>query len=326
MPQATDTAIAVEQSVERTALLRLPDLASAPRRSGLAATFGRAARAFWRVPSENAYAAIGLVIYALFILTAIFADQLIHYNPLEILLNEETYQLARNLPPGSEHWLGTTYGGRDIYSQLVIGTRSALAVGLTAALCVVAIGTLVGLISGYFGGWADNLLMRLADIALGIPFLPFVIVLASFLGAAQSNVVLGIALLLWPNSARVIRSQVMSLRERAFVEAARVTGAGQWRILFVHIAPNVLSLAFLYTSVAVGWAILTEASVSFLGFGPSNTVSWGYMLQDAYASQALGRGQYNWFIPPGLCIVLVVMAGFFISRGYEEVLFPKLKG
>lgn len=323
MPHATDAATA--DARRALAAARLPDLSIGKARVGIMSDIGRALQTIIRVPRQNAYAAIGMAIYAFFVLTAIFADQLIHYKPLEILFSD-TYQLKRSLPPSAEHWLGTTQGGRDIYSQLVMGTRSALAVGLTAALCVVAIGTLVGLVSGYFGGWVDNLLMRISDIALGIPFLPFVIVLAAFLGAAQSNIVLGIALLLWPNSARVIRSQVMTLRERAFVEAARVTGAGQWRILFVHIAPNVLSLSFLYTSVAVGWAILTEAAVSFLGFGPSNTVSWGYMLQDAYASQALGREQYNWFIPPGLAIVLVVMGGFFISRGYEEVLFPKLKG
>jgi peptide/nickel transport system permease protein len=93
----------------------------------------------------------------------------------------------------------------------------------------------------------------------------------------------------------------------------------------VHIAPNILSLSFLYASIAEGWAILTEASISFLGFGPSDSVTWGYMLQDAYASEALGRGQYYWFVPPGLCIIVVVVAGFFISRGYEEILFPKLK-
>jgi len=206
-----------------------------------------------------------------------------------------------------------------------MGTQGALVVGVTAAICVVTIGTVVGLIAGFFGGLTDTLLMRLADIALGVPFLPFVIVLAAFLNPSQWNVVLGIALLLWPQSARVIRAQVMSLRERAFIEAARVTGAGPWRILFVHIAPNVLSLSFLYASIAVGWAILTEASISFLGFGPSDSVTWGYMLQDAYASQALGREQYYWFVPPGLCIIGVVVAGFFISRGYEEILFPKLK-
>ena len=123
----------------------------------------------------------------------------------------------------------------------------------------------------------------------------------------------------------VIRSQVLTLSQRQFVEAARVTGAGEWRIMLVHIAPNVLPLSFLYGSFAVGWAILAQANVSFLGFADSDLVSWGTILQDAYASQALDRGQYAWFVPPGLCIVLVVLAGFFISRGYEELLFPRLK-
>lgn len=307
MPEATDTTLAI----------------SRPRNNVLRGV-GRSLGSALMVAKRDPYAAIGLLIYLAFAVIAIFADHLVTHNPLEILFTQD-YDLARNLPPSSEFWLGTTYSGRDIYSQLVMGTRSALIVGLTAAVCVVAIGTVVGLIAGYFRGWVDTLLMRLADIALGVPFLPFVIVLAAFLDPSEWNVVIGIALLLWPNSARVIRAQVMSLRERAFVEAARVTGAGPWRILFVHIAPNVLALSFLYASVAVGWAILTEASISFLGFGPSDTVSWGSMLQDAYASQALGRGQYYWFIPPGLCIIAIVVAGFFISRGYEEVLFPKLK-
>ncbi|MEM9431298.1 MAG: ABC transporter permease [Pseudomonadota bacterium] len=276
------------------------------------------------IPRRDPFAFAGLVMYLLFILVAIFADQLITHNPREILFDAE-YDLARNLPPGGDHILGTTYSGRDIYSQLIVGTRGALIVGVTAAVSVVTIGTVIGLVAGFFGGIVDTLLMRLADIALGVPFLPFVIVLAAFLDPSQWNVVLGIALLLWPQSARVIRAQVMSLRERAFVEAARVTGAGPWRILFVHIAPNVLSLSFLYASIAVGWAILTEAAISFLGFGPSDSITWGYMLQDAYASQALGRGQYYWFVPPGLSIILVVVAGFFISRGYEEILFPKLR-
>ena len=153
-----------------------------------------------------------------------------------------------------------------------------------------------------------------------------VTVLTGFLGASTSNIVLAVALLLWPNSARVIRSQVLTLRERAYVEAARVTGASHWRILFVHIAPNILPLSFVYAAIAIGWAIVTEASVSFLGFGDSTSVSWGYMLQDAFSSQALSREQYAWFVPPGVCIILVVVAGFFISRGYEEVFMPRLRG
>ena len=123
--------------------------------------------------------------------------------------------------------------------------------------------------AGYFGGATDAVLMRIADMALSLPFLPFVIVLTGFLGASTSNIVLAVALLLWPNSARVIRSQVLTLRERAYVEAARVTGASSWRILFVHIAPNILPLSFVYAAIAIGWAIITEASVSFLGFGDS---------------------------------------------------------
>ncbi len=281
-------------------------------------------KAITAIPRRDPFAFAGIVLYLIFILIAIFAESLITHDPREILF-DANYDLARNIPPGAEHILGTTFSGRDIYSQLIMGTRGALMVGVSAAICVVTIGTVIGLIAGFFGGLTDTLLMRLADIALGVPFLPFVIVLAAFLNPSQWNVVFGIALLLWPQSARVIRAQVMSLRERAFIEAARVTGAGPWRILFVHIAPNVLSLSFLYASIAVGWAILTEASISFLGFGPSDSVTWGYMLQDAYASQALGRGQYYWFVPPGLCIIAVVVAGFFISRGYEEILFPKLK-
>ena len=303
----------------------LPDAAPAiaPRRrpwQRFLATLRHAAS----LPLRDPFALAGLTLYAIFVLVAIFADQLITHDPLEILFTEDM-KLARNLPPGEEFILGTTHLGRDIYSQLIYGSRGALIVGLAAAFAVVTIGTVVGLISGFFGGWVDTILMRLADVALGIPFLPFVIVLAAMMTPSMWNVVLGIALLLWPNSARVIRSQVLSLRERTFVEAARVTGASQWRILFVHIAPNILPLSLLYGSIAVGWAILTEAAVNFLGFGASDAVSWGYMLQDAYASQALSRGQYQWFVPPGICIVLVVVAGFFVSRGYEEILFPRLR-
>lgn len=275
-------------------------------------------------PLRDPFAATGVTIYIVFVLIAIFALSLVSHDPLEILFNDDG-RLVAGEGPSREHLLGTTTLGRDIFSQLVIGTRAALYVGLTAAVVVALIGTVVGLVSGYFGGWPDAVLMRLADVALGIPFLPFVILMAGFRGPRTSNIILGIALLLWPNTARVIRAQVLSVRERAFVEAARVTGASTWRILFVHVAPNILPLSFLYGSIAVGWAILTEASIAFLGFGPSNQVSWGSMLQDAYASQALSRGDYHWFVPPGLCIVLVVVAGFFVSRGYETILFPKLK-
>ena len=169
--------------------------------------------------------------------------------------------------------------------------------------------------------------MRIADIALGLPFLPFVIVLTGFLGASTSNIVLAVALLLWPNTARVIRSQVLTLRERAYVEAARVTGASRLaHPVRAHRAQHpAAQLRSMARSPSAGRSSPRRASASWAS-AIRHSVSWGYMLQDAFASQALSRGQYAWFVPPGICIILVVVAGFFISRGYEEVLFPKLRG
>jgi peptide/nickel transport system permease protein len=277
-----------------------------------------------RLPLNDPFAVTGIVIYLVFFLVALLAPHIAPYDPTEILFTPD-YDLAADLPPSATYWLGTTSLGRDIFSQLVFGTRSALIVGSAAAAVVVVVGTVIGLVAGYFGGLVDAVLMRIADIAFGIPFLPFVIVVVAFLEPSIWNFVLAIALILWRDTARVIRSQVLTLRSRAYVEAARVVGSSDLKIVFRHIAPNILPLSFLYGSIAIGWAILTEASVSFLGFGDAETVSWGFMLQDAYASQALSLGAYNWFVPPGLCIVLVVVAGFFISRGYEEILFPRLK-
>jgi peptide/nickel transport system permease protein len=293
-------------------------LAAAPAASRLA-SMGRATGRFLR---SQPFALAGVAIYLAFILVAVFADQIATHDPTQILFNGR--RLARYMPPSAAYWLGTTGGGKDIFSQLVYGTRSALIVGCTAAFCVVAIGALLGLLAGYLGGWVDKLIMRVSDIVLGLPFLPFVLVVSALTRAGTDTLVASVALLLWPNTARVIRAQVLSLRERGWVEAARVTGCSPARIIFVHIAPQVAPLAALYGSIAIGWAILTEASASFLGFGDPAAISWGLMLQDAFANQALSRGAWNWFVPPGLCIVLLVLAGFLISRGSEKLLFPKL--
>ncbi len=268
------------------------------------------------------FAATGAAIYAIIVLVAVFADRLAPYPPKAIL--RVGNRVARYLPMSPEHWLGTTSSGRDVLSQVIYGSRAALVVGLTAAFAVVAIGTLLGLLAGYLGGWVDKTITRLADITLGLPFLPFMLVLAALTHPGTGIVIFTVAALLWPNTARVIRAQVLSLRERAWVEAARVTGCSTARIMFVHVLPQVLPLAALYGSVAIGWAILAEASASFLGFGDPETISWGVMLQDAYANQALSRGAWNWFAPPGAAIMAMVLAGFLISRGSEKLLFPKL--
>jgi len=281
-------------------------------------------RALASLPTRDPYAIIGLTIYALFALVALAAGLIAPHDPFEILFRANG-RLAANLAPSGDFPLGTTSLGRDIFSQLVYGARSALTVGVTAAIAVVALGSLVGVVSGYFGGLVDQVLMRLTDVTLSMPFLPSVIVLTAFLGTRTSTVVFAVIILLWPNTARVIRAQVLSIRERAYIEAARVVGSSDLAILVHHVVPSILPLSLLYGSIAVGWAILTEASISFLGFGDAETTSWGHMLQDAFSSQALSRGQYHWFVPPGLCIVLITVAGFFISRGYEALLFPKLR-
>jgi peptide/nickel transport system permease protein len=293
--------------------------AVAPHRSRLGELLGPTIEILRR----DRFALAGVIIYVVMILVAIFAPVLAPHDPHAVMEQDGIW--LTNKSPSMEFPLGTTNIGRDIFSQLIYGTRPALLVGFSAAFFVAFIGTIVGLISGYFGGWVDGVLMRLTDIAFGIPFLPFVIVLVAFLKPSIWNIVLAMALLLWRDTARVIRSQVLTVRERAFVQAAHISGASAWRTIFLYIAPNILSLSFLYGTLAIGWAILTEASVSFLGFGDPKVVSWGFMLQDAYVSQALARGAYAWFVPPGICIMLAVMAGFFIGRGYEELLFPRLR-
>jgi peptide/nickel transport system permease protein len=281
------------------------------------------ARTNLEVFQRDRLALTGLMIMIFFILVAVFAPLIAPYDPLEVIQEDGIW--LSNEVPSAEYPLGTTNLGRDIFSQLVFGSRAALMVGFSAAVAVSLIGTVIGLIAGYFGGWVDMILMRLADVAFGIPFLPFIIVLAAFMEPNIWNVVIAMSVLLWRDTSRVIRSQVLVIKEQAFVSAARVSGATDFRIIFMYIAPSILPLTFLYGSLAIGWSILTEASVSFLGFGDPEVVSWGFMLQDAFNSQALSRGAFYWIIPPGICIMLTVMAGFFIGRGYEEVLFPRLR-
>jgi len=278
----------------------------------------------WRAISHNKLSWIGILIYLLCIMVALFAPLIAPFGPDQAVT--VAGQWAANAPPGLVSRFGTTSLARDIFSQLVFGTRAALLVGLSTAFLVVVTGTIIGLISGYYGGWVDSLLMRLADLVLAIPFLPLVIVLVAFWGPSLSHVVLAMGLLWWSDIARVVRSQVLTLRERGYVKAARVSGASDLRIMFVHIAPSVLPTSLLYGALAIGWGILTEASVAFLGFGDPKIISWGYMLQDAYISQALSRGAYYWFVPPGICIMLMVIAGFFVGRGAEESLRPARRG
>ncbi|MEE9600699.1 MAG: ABC transporter permease subunit, partial [Thermoplasmata archaeon] len=226
-------------------------------------------------------------------------------------------------PSGNRYLLGTDNQGRDIFSQFVWGTRIALLVGFLAAALSVGIGTIIGLVSGYTGRKTDAILMRFTDVILVLPTLPLLIILAAVLGASIWNIILVIAILAWPGTARVIRSQVLSLKERPYIQSAKVTGSSHIRIMFRHMAPNVFPLVFLYMTFAVSGAILFEASLSFLGLGDINTPSWGTMLSMVQQSDLLGAPW--WLLPPGLGITFLSLGFYLTGRAMEQIINPRLR-
>ena len=187
-------------------------------------------------------------------------------------------------PPSSEHLLGTTESGADVLSQLLVGARISIVVGFAAAIISAVIGASVGLLSGYFGGWTDRILDAVDNWFLVIPTLPLMIVLSSLLAPSLGVLILVIGITSWAGTGRIVRSQVLTLRERAFVERARALGASHWYIIKTHILPNALPLIFANTVLIVAVAILSESALAFLGLGDPTQISWGTMLENAFSS------------------------------------------
>jgi len=227
-------------------------------------------------------------------------------------------------PSGNTYLFGTDNVGQDVLSWLIWGSRIALLVGVLAALSAVLIGTLVGLVAGYYGRLTDTLLMRSADITLVLPALPIILILTAILGQSVLWIVVIIAVLSWPGIARVIRAQTLSLRERPFVDAARISGASNLRIMFVHLAPNVLPFTFLYMTLLVAGAIILEAAISFLGLGDAKAISWGQMLNTLSSSGSTTTAWW-WLIPPGLAITMLSMGFYFVGRAVDEIVNPRLR-
>ncbi|MSP94006.1 MAG: ABC transporter permease [Alphaproteobacteria bacterium] len=267
--------------------------------------------------------AAGLAVVLLFIAIAIFAPFIAPYGPFEVVYNADQ-SVVRLAPPDGRTWFGTTNQGMDVFSQMVWGARVALLVGLLSAIGSVVLGTIIGLVSGYFGGWIDEILMRATDIAFGIPFLPFAMVVIAIARPSLVLVILLVVFFLWRTTARVVRAQVLSLKARPFVWAARAAGAGPARIIVHQILPNVLPLAFLYMAIGVQTGVMLEAALSFLGFGDPNVQSWGIMLNAAFRAGAM-RSAWWWVLPPGLALSFFVIAVFMITRAYEERLNPQLR-
>jgi peptide/nickel transport system permease protein len=265
---------------------------------------------------------IALSVLGLCIGLAVFGPWIAPFGPFDRVY-DGAGKLVQLQPPSASHWLGTTVSGRDVLSQMLWGARPALIVGFSTAFGVAAIGVNVGLVSGYFGGRIDSVMMRITDIFLGLPFLPFIIVVLAITGRSTTTIIVAMTLIMWRSAARVIRAQVLSLKQMPFVAAARTTGAGDFTILYREIAPNIMPVALVNISFSLAWAIITEASIGFLGYGDPKSVSWGTIIHDAYASQMMYSGPW-WVLPPGIAIMILVSSVYFVGRAYEEVVNPRL--
>jgi len=228
-------------------------------------------------------------------------------------------------PPYPGYPLGTDKQGRSILTLLIWGSRISLIVGFAAALMAMVIGTLVGISSGHFVGWVGGLLSRFTEWFLVIPFLPLAIVLASVLGHSFWILIFVIGITSWASTARLIRAQTLSIEARPYLERAKALGAGHWRQMNRYVLPNVMPLVFANTTLTVAGAILTETTLSFLGLGDPFHVSWGSMLENAFDEGAISAGAWWYLFPPGIAIVLVVLAFTLVGRALETVLNPRLR-
>lgn len=268
-------------------------------------------------------AILGLVTLLVFIFIAFFGGELAPYGANEIVRNAEgRVQVLQG--PSWQFPFGTTDLGRDVFSQVLHGTRPVLIVGFFAAIIPTAIGTLLGLIAGYVRKWADTLISRAVEIAYSLPFEPFAIILLFVLGPSLPTLILAISIIDWRRPARVVRNQVMTLSGSSFIKAARVAGASTSWIVLRHMLPLTLPISLIYIPFAFGNAVLAESALSFLGFGDPKSVSWGTILRQAFDGGAMDRGWW-WMVAPGLCITAAVTSVFFLTRPFEELVNPRLR-
>ncbi len=279
----------------------------------------------WRQYRRSFMGMAGLGILLFFVIIAIFAPVLADKCDLSPICHPNNPSLS---PPSSQFWFGTDFQGRSVLSLTIWGARVSLIVGLAATLITVVIGTGIGLVAGYYGGWRETGLMRLTDWFLVIPFLPLAIVLSVILKPSLLTVIFVIGITSWPSTARVIRAQVLSLKTRGYVERSRALGSRDFRLVTRHILPNVGPLIFANTVLIVAIAILTETTLSFLGLGPDPTVniSWGTILEQAFGQGAAYSGYWWWIVPPGVAIVLLVLSFTMIGYALDDILNPKLRG
>lgn len=265
---------------------------------------------------------IGLVVLVAIVAMALAAPLISDKNELQAVntVDNPVWATPSQFPP-----LGTDNLGRSIWTQFVWGARVSLLVGLAATLIAIVIGSVVGILSGYYRGIGSAILGRVTEWFLVIPFLPLAIVLAAILGPSVRNIILVIGITSWPSTARVVRAQVLTLKERPYVERSRALGASNRHLMGRHIFPNVSPIILANLTLTVPIAILSETTLAFLGLGDPTRASWGRMLDEAFASGALSRGAWWYYLPPGLGIMAVVLAFTLIGTALEETLDPRLR-
>lgn len=295
------------------------------------------AKKTWRIFRSNRLGLAGLVVLIVFSVMAVFAPWLSTVPEPNKTSNFEPTKGSEGwinpLPPsltpspytGQLHPFGTDHLGRDIYSMTLYGARASLQVGIIATLISVVVGTLVGLGAGYFGRFTDEVLMRVTDFFLVLPWFPLMIVLMAILGQKFIWVIVVIGITSWPSTARIVRSQVLTVKERQFIVRARAIGAQDGHIIKTHIMPNVLPLIFANTVLLIAVAIFSEAFLDFFGLGDPNVISWGAMLEAAYEKDAFLNNAWWWIGAPGIAIVLMVLSFSLVGYAIDDVLNPKLR-
>ena len=273
---------------------------------------------FLGVLRERKSAVVGLGIIVFFILLSIVAPYIAPYS-------SSVQTCAVYAPPSIHHWLGCDDGGIDMLSELMTGGRISLVVGFAATLVAMVIGGGVGIISGYFGGWTDISLMRITDYLLVIPDLVFALVIADVWGASLFHVIIVIGILEWTSTARIIRAQVMSTKERVYVKRARALGASNRRIIWRHIMPQVGPLLIANTVLTVAVAIYLETALAFLGLEDPTVTTWGTILEHAFQRTAISSGAWWAIVPDGFVIAAVIVGCFLFGQAIEDALNPRLK-
>ena len=252
---------------------------------------------------------------------AIAAPLLAPYNPYDV-----TQRAAKGLTPSAEHPLGTTINtGQDIFSMLIYGTRVSMTVGVVTGLAIAFVGSFIGLLAGYVGGFVDSLIMRIIDVMLVIPTLPLTIVVTNLLGKSYVVIVFVFTLFGWPGLSRVIRAQVLVLKNSLYVRAAELSGAKRLYVMFRHILPGVSHLIIMSTSLTSAGIMVAEAGLSFLGLGDPTSISWGKMLAEAQSSGAMLFGHWWQIFAPGIGIFLAVFSFMRVGMAMEEIINPRMR-